>query len=216
MSKDKLGMMEEMLNLQNQMNSVVNPTWREANYNWKRAAWVECAELMDYIGFKWWKKQDSNLEQARIELVDIWHFMLSDAILNNLDAESLLYSMEEVNLDYYEGQDTRELIEDLVFYLLDELGGEDYFALFFLICQRVNLSFDSLYKYYVGKNVLNLFRQNNGYKEGTYNKSWQGKEDNYYLEIILGNEEETDIPFQEYVYNELVRYYGEFFPHLTN
>lgn len=33
--------------------------------------WTECAELMDHIGWKWWKKQEIDIEQAQIELIDI-------------------------------------------------------------------------------------------------------------------------------------------------
>ena len=35
------------------------------------------------------------------------------------------------------------------------------------------------------KNVLNKFRQDNGYKTGEYSKVWFGKEDNVHLEEIL-------------------------------
>lgn len=32
---------------------------------------------------------------------------------------------------------------------------------------------DDLFKYYIGKNALNKFRQNHGYKDGTYKKYWK-------------------------------------------
>jgi hypothetical protein len=38
---------------------------------------------------------------------------------------------------------------------------------------------------YIGKNALNIFRQNNGYKDGTYVKIWSDKEDNEYLTHFL-------------------------------
>src|SRR5690625_5575447 len=41
---------------------------------------------------------------------------------------------------------------------------------------------DSLYRGYVGENVLNFFRQDHGYQEGTYRKSWQdGRADDEHL-----------------------------------
>ena len=46
-------------------------------------------------------------------------------------------------------------------------------------------TFEKLFKFYVGKNVLNKFRQDNGYKTGEYSKVWFGKEDNVHLEEIL-------------------------------
>jgi len=38
---------------------------------------------------------------------------------------------------------------------------------------------------YVGKNLLNRFRQEHGYKEGTYTKVWNGREDNVVMQEIL-------------------------------
>jgi hypothetical protein len=43
-----------------------------------------------------------------------------------------------------------------------------------------------LFKQHVGKNVLNVFRQDRGYKAGTYIKIWDGREDNEHLADVLG------------------------------
>lgn len=40
------------------------------------------------------------------------------------------------------------------------------------------VAIDEIYKNYLVKNVLNSFRNNNGYKEGTYIKIWNKEEDN--------------------------------------
>ena len=66
-----------MLELQNAMNSKVNENWVEQDFAWYRAIWVECAELLDHYGWKWWKKQTPDADQVKLELVDIWHFGLS-------------------------------------------------------------------------------------------------------------------------------------------
>ncbi len=47
------------------------------------------------------------------------------------------------------------------------------------------LNLDTLYKLYVGKNILNQFRQDHGYKEGSYIKLWNGEEDNVVMQRIL-------------------------------
>lgn len=47
----------------------------------------------------------------------------------------------------------------------------------------VNLQ--TLYTLYIGKNILNSFRQDHGYKEGTYIKTWNGKEDNVVMQDIM-------------------------------
>ena len=49
----------------------------------------------------------------------------------------------------------------------------------------VDADLDTLFAQYVGKNMLNLFRQDNGYREGTYRKLWSGVEDNCHLAEIL-------------------------------
>ena len=36
-----------MLELQDGMNTKVNANWQAQGYEWYRAIWVECAELMD-------------------------------------------------------------------------------------------------------------------------------------------------------------------------
>lgn len=53
----------------------------------------------------------------------------------------------------------------------------------------VDADLDTLFAQYVGKNMLNLFRQDNGYREGTYRKLWSGLEDNRHLAEILARPE---------------------------
>ena len=47
--------------------------------------------------------------------------------------------------------------------------------LFAELMRACSLSPEQLYRHYVGKNVLNFFRQDHGYQEGTYVKLWQGR-----------------------------------------
>lgn len=51
----KTQLLEEMLEMQDAMNKKVHPDWRNQHFAWYRAIWTECAELMDKIGWKWWK-----------------------------------------------------------------------------------------------------------------------------------------------------------------
>ena len=67
----------QMLSMQDAMNSRVSETWRDNNYEWYRAIWVECAEMLDHHGWKWWKHQEIDVAQVQLELVDIFHFGLS-------------------------------------------------------------------------------------------------------------------------------------------
>lgn len=186
---------KEMLELQHQLNAVINPDWKTAKNPWTRAIWVESAELLDHIGWKWWKAQGTNVAQAHIELVDIWHFILSqfaetgddmDVVTSELHhrlfdqgrrvifIRNKIHSLNEMNL-----LDRVEAMASLA------ASGNDCTAAFAACCEELELDWDELRRIYVGKNVLNLFRQANGYKQGTYIKDWNGAEDNVRLEETM-------------------------------
>jgi hypothetical protein len=78
---------------------------------------------------------------------------------------------------------------------------------FATMMQAAELSFDELYKTYIGKNVLNFFRQDHGYKEGSYIKIWNGKEDNEYLSEILAKLDADSVDFSDQVYQQLLQFY---------
>ena len=53
------------------------------------------------------------------------------------------------------------------------------------VAVQSGLNLDALYTLYVGKNILNKFRQDHGYKEGSYIKIWNGEEDNVIMQRLL-------------------------------
>jgi dimeric dUTPase (all-alpha-NTP-PPase superfamily) len=58
--------------------------------NYARAMQQEIAELVDSVPWKWWAKyQKFDLQNARVELVDIFHFVISTAIVLGMNAEDL-------------------------------------------------------------------------------------------------------------------------------
>ena len=83
-------------------------------------------------------------------------------------------------------------------------GIERFIDQFFRCCKISGLSFNWLQKLYIGKNCLNKFRQDNGYKEGTYVKVWNGDEDNVVMVSIL--EQMENVSFDE-LYNKLEEAY---------
>ncbi len=58
-------------------------------------------------------------------------------------------------------------------------------APFVVVLETLPMPLPELFRLYVGKNVLNHFRQDHGYKTGSYRKLWQGREDNTHLVEIL-------------------------------
>lgn len=197
-----------MLNLQDSMNSKVNPDWRNAGYEWYRAIWVECAELMDHYGWKWWKKQTPDIEQVKLELVDIWHFGLSSLLEMNMEKAHLV--------DYIENQWAGKTTPQNSFKGSVELFTSttliterfDVF-LFSELCTLVGMDFNELYVGYVGKNVLNFFRQDNGYKTGEYRKNWyDGREDNEHLVEIVATLDTSLPDFKDQLYTQLTKRYN--------
>lgn len=202
-----------MLDMQAGMNAKVNPNWLCARYPFLLAAVIEGAEAIEHHGWKWWKAQSRDLEQLRMELVDIWHFALSAEIVHNcgdLDetADAMFEEFEDcatsVTFDgvvYDIGEiDTIRRLE-----LLIGLAAARRFsiALFEYLLVDCGMTWDDLYRQYVGKNVLNFFRQDYGYKAGTYQKTWNGREDNEHLVDILATEDATAPDFRDRVYSGL-------------
>ena len=169
---------KEMLDLQNKINEKVHPHWREQNFEWYRAIWVECAELLDHYGWKWWKKQSPNQAQIELELVDIWHFGLS-ILLSNYDIEKSISLISEGMIDQRVSGKFRENLEDFTSKTLQTRSFD--LKRFNQVMNDVGLTFEKLYVGYISKNVLNSFRQDKGYQAGTYIKDWGGIEDNEYL-----------------------------------
>ncbi len=194
-----------MLELQDAMNRKVNPDWRDAGYPWYRAIWTECAEMLDHYGWKWWKHQKPDMAQVHLEIVDIWHFALSDLILHN-DSMEKAAELALEGLNQQVGDiDFRSSIEHLAMASIQHQSAD--IGRFAEVMKAADLGFDELFKTYVGKNVLNFFRQDHGYKEGSYIKLWNGREDNEYLADILASLDADNAGFSEEVYRRLEQAY---------
>jgi len=183
-------MLETMAAMQDAHNTQVHPQWRQSGYAYYRAVWVECAELLDHFGWKWWKRQGSDLGQVKLEVVDIWHFGLSDLIrADTLNADTLRV-LEIEPVENAEPEALRLAVERLALKTLEARA----FALeaFAGVMRLLPLKFDELFRLYVGKNVLNRFRQDHGYKAGSYVKIWNGREDNEHLMELLSDLERPE------------------------
>ena len=193
-----------MLQMQDEMNRRVHPRWRTQPFRWQRAIWVECAEMLEHYGWKWWQKTDGDLRQVRLELIDIWHFGLSLLMLECADRQRLAARLTKALADARPPSDYRRAIEQLAAAAI----ADDRFDLecFAALLAGIDFSFADLYKHYVGKNTLNCFRQDRGYREGRYRKQWQGREDNeHLLEAIDATADGDDFP--ERLYMQLSRRY---------
>jgi dimeric dUTPase (all-alpha-NTP-PPase superfamily) len=220
-----------MLQLQNQLNNATNGedwvngiTKNNKEINWRRCIYMESAEMIDCFAWKHWKNIDAepDFDNLKIEVVDVWHFIMSLAI--EFYHQEMLGSIEDIAINisqlpsfeiinnneekYQTPKVIMEKIEDILRDVLskEKLNLELLLKDFFELAYMSGLNLTTLYKLYIGKNILNQFRQDNGYKEGSYIKVWNGEEDNVYMQKIL--DENPDIK-PEILYKELTKLYHQ-------
>jgi len=221
--------MQQMMNVE-----VAGEEWEEGytedfnkEINWLRCLRMELSELIDSTPWKHWKSvnAESDIENIKIETIDTFHFLMSlgletfniskttfilnevlskhhcsfdfDTTFNHLKTIDISEKLQSMTFDIANRiKDSKStFITESEFYLLSEL--------FFDLLNQT-MKFDDLYKLYIGKNCLNSFRQNNGYKDGTYIKMWkvdkekESCEDNVIMQEIL-----EDMNISENLYNTI-------------
>ena len=218
MNAPSVAVLRSMLGLQVEMNRKIDPQWHTKGFAFLRAAFVESAEALEHYGWKWWKKQAPDMGQLRIELVDIWHFLMSDYLVragNDQESAAQAIAREwtapaEFEFDgkrySAERMDMREQLE-----LLAALSTvrRVHLPLVVALFKGCGLDADSLYTAYVSKNILNHFRQDNGYKTGEYVKIWRGLEDNAHMEELLKTLDVRSESLPARLYEALERRYRE-------
>ncbi len=195
MQKDIL--IKTMFELQTQLNEKTNGlSWLQGitkdgrDINWNRCIYMETAEAIDSFNWKHWKDigASDDWDNLLVEIIDIWHFLMSEAIRLN-------FNYHNVNSNFIANKNRIELIKSLeklmqlslMASITNNNNINDIFAVFIEILSYAGMDIKELYNRYIIKNQLNIFRQDNGYKEGSYNKIWHGKEDNVIAFEIMAN-----------------------------
>lgn len=215
---DHLGLssaVRQMLSLQSQTNLKVHPHWDQQGYPFFRAAWTEAAEAMGYMTWEWWKnlascetlcfKTEHHRREYLVELVDAFHFLISVHLLQYVhkpfSLERGAYDLQRIlaaavanaeeELDNLPEDQVNALLqstEELTVYCLNgELNSAVRSLVRCLYLANADLGY--LILLYVGKSQLNVLRQENGYKAGTYLKAWgaNGEEDNVFLSAFVAD-----------------------------
>ena len=218
--------LEEMFLLQKKLNDSTNGNNWELGVNkfgkeinWLRCIHMEVAELIESTPWKHWKNinSDPDMNNIHVELVDIWHFLMSYILqeTNVPKAVSLvnthcIYEAAkdvDVNLMVKEAEKLSYISLAIDTGNMPSFSGiERFIDQFFRCCKISGLSFMWLQKLYIGKNCLNQFRQDNGYKEGHYIKVWNGNEDNVVMVSLL--EKMDDVSFDD-LYSKLKEEYSK-------
>ena len=111
-SMDKLTQIFEM---QEELNSRIGVNLRDIDddektkwiLNYTRAMQQELAELTDSVPWKWWAKyQEFDLQNAKVEVVDLFHFLVSLAQTLGMTADDVFNAYIAKNKVNHERQDS--------------------------------------------------------------------------------------------------------------
>jgi len=195
-----------IVDLQNELNiQTAGENWTKGytkegrNINWFRAITLEVAEAIDSLNWKHWKDINSpdDLDNLKVELVDILHFIISQKITDygiekakELLVDSTLLFLENETILVEEELKKLNKSDNIYAQLLENMirktiNNKNVFYEFLIATSYIFKDVNVIFDLYIGKNILNKFRQDHGYKEGTYTKQWGDVEDNVImLEII--------------------------------
>jgi hypothetical protein len=184
------------------------PERNEDVWDYPLAAGMEIAEFLNSWGYAWWSSKEwprtapDDRQNCMTELVDAWHFILSQAIIEEdgdvnrsslalLQGYSTAVSRGQGELSHRGVVNTAKT---LMTWLIDYSANSGFSVLpdlyhqFFTLLLGAGFSMDHFTTRYNAKLQLNIFRQLNGYKEKprTYEKMWApGVEDNEFLSNFI-------------------------------
>lgn len=239
---------KEMILLQDKANKeIVGDNWVDYNINWVTPIIAETVEAIESFSpyhwkgsadnslvnsnsySEWLKGQELDEENLQVEVVDIFHFLLSYLIQNKptikegltrfvtnrlaeVRAEAInkekaikelhtfIHKVSDLALSKPRSVSKRTLIKRIV----------EQFA---VVMASTNVSPELLFKLYIGKNRLNVFRTNNGYKVGEYSKNWGEQTDNQVMfsyvkensmnEVVNGLANFLEVEYQKVKANSL-------------
>lgn len=213
-----LSKLKKMFELQKQLNDYTNGvnwidgfTDKGLEIDWLRCIRMEMVEAIDQsLAWKHWKNIENTkqyeplgefgVNNLQIEFIDGWHFLISESIKQSWEVETInkisLFMDKEINLKGKNLLIQIDNIQKLCFKYEDDNTFDNFMDLIELYT-RVSftlLDLTKLYEKYVLKNVLNIFRQKNGYKENTYIKEWgvDKIEDNIFLTKYVSEGKKID------------------------
>lgn len=189
--------------MQDSLNKVAaGEDWKTKKLAWDTAVLREGGEALDHIGWEWWKAVTPNVDQAKLEIIDMLHFAISGALTYGFLPEDMYDEMKS-HIDEMDDKTKAQLVlwkpEDFIKEaIITSLTNNFGFTVYLVerAGEALGMTTDEIFNAYVGKNILNRFRKANGYKEGTYIKMWGGKEDNEHLTQFLYTVSPDDPDFE--------------------
>lgn len=172
--------LQECIDGQNKLNehySGVDWKTKIPAYKFRAAFYAEMGEFLESYttDWKWWKPPVEDMQNARIEVVDLFHFALSILMIESgFQIKDGIVSLLKTKEEYME-----RIIKNTSFQNI-----ESFMTLFYDLTSYTDMSKEQFLDLYRQKMKLNEERVNKGYKEGKYNKiDENGNEDNRKLNI---------------------------------
>jgi dimeric dUTPase (all-alpha-NTP-PPase superfamily) len=187
----------QIIEKQIELNDSIISNWRDQN--WELAIITECAEAIDSCHWKWWKAGTDDINNLKIEAIDLLHFIISNMLSWDLaysgDTQLLSSDLANEFLQAADSQSNEMVIRSLSFtdvikeIIRDTLEKRHKLAAhwLFILFAKLDMNFDDVSAMYFAKNLLNEYRQLRGYKDsnGNYPKVVNGIEDNVrFLAIV--------------------------------
>lgn len=203
--------LEQMADAQNKLNTLIlGKDWATQDKDWELAVIMEAAEAIEHKGWKWWKHQEADIPQLQMELVDIMHFALSGVMAGPRDLSYTIdNSIVSSTIIGYDESHLVFLLKDIIGTVVQEGMGNHLLEAIQEAMVVAGMTGESVFKMYMSKNLLNIFRQENGYKEGTYQKIWNGKEDNEVLADLMETVDLYSSTFYNDLHSKLAKAYND-------
>jgi dimeric dUTPase (all-alpha-NTP-PPase superfamily) len=107
--KDKSGQdlsMESIISAVAENKLMVNDLPNEWLMNYSKAMKEELIELDEELLWKWWSKDEIDMQNIRVELIDILHFLVSAMMCAGLDADKVFDIYKQKHAVNLNRQDT--------------------------------------------------------------------------------------------------------------
>lgn len=188
----------DLYRLQDELNekSTKSGRWKQVRYISDHcvAAIAELMEMMESMDWKWWKKNEVDTWNVKIEAIDAVHFLISMNILKHAtDGEELQLERVQGSVSpTARGRDSEEVRSfffravNMVTEIYDTESPEPMHRLIEDVLGAAGITAEEFEAIYLAKYCLNEIRWEGGYLLGTYTKHKEGGlEDNYYLEEVV-------------------------------
>jgi dimeric dUTPase (all-alpha-NTP-PPase superfamily) len=196
--------LKSLLDAQEELNNKYVPNWRETISQAQQlsavltelAEWFESAPRSGGVmtnetpGWKWWKRNlEDDVQNKKVEIIDILHFMLSSWMLmaDKEEIVNISKTYSTLNIGTVPLENIFKYFASYVVFTIEkDINSAVYTGMGLLetLMSQSEMTWSDLENGYYLKNNLNHTRVDGGYRDGDYSKHDEdGNEDNRKLNI---------------------------------